>query len=56
MTDQLREFLAAKTLLLILDNVEHLIEAAPLVAEPRCSAGTESLDDESRASAPTGGA
>ena len=33
LTDQLREFLAAKTLLLILDNVEHLIEAAPLVAE-----------------------
>jgi predicted ATPase/class 3 adenylate cyclase len=33
LTDQLREYLAAKSLLLVLDNVEHLIEAAPLVAD-----------------------
>jgi len=33
LADRLREYLAAKNLLLVLDNVEHLIEAAPLVAE-----------------------
>jgi predicted ATPase/class 3 adenylate cyclase len=33
LTDRLHEFLAARDVLLLLDNVEHLIEAAPLVAE-----------------------
>jgi predicted ATPase/class 3 adenylate cyclase len=31
LTDRLRDFLSTKTLLLILDNVEHLVEAAPAV-------------------------
>src|SRR5918995_2588817 len=31
LTDRLRDYLSAKTLLLILDNVEHLVEAAPAV-------------------------
>src|SRR6185369_2246276 len=30
--DRLRDFLAARRLLLVLDNVEHLLEAAPVVA------------------------
>jgi predicted ATPase/class 3 adenylate cyclase len=33
LTDSLREYLVAKNLLLVLDNVEHLTEAAPLVAD-----------------------
>jgi predicted ATPase/class 3 adenylate cyclase len=33
LTDRLREYLAAKNLLLVLDNVEHLTEATPLVAD-----------------------
>ena len=35
--DRLRDFLAAKQLLLVLDNVEHLLAAAPLVAELPCA-------------------
>ena len=31
LADRLRDFLAAKTLLLVLDNFEHLVEAAPAV-------------------------
>jgi class 3 adenylate cyclase len=31
--ERLRDFLAAKQLLLVLDNVEHVVEAAPVVAE-----------------------
>jgi predicted ATPase len=31
LADRLRDFLAARTVLLILDNVEHLVEAAPAV-------------------------
>jgi predicted ATPase/class 3 adenylate cyclase len=31
--DRLREYLAGKQLLLVFDNVEHLIEAAPLIAD-----------------------
>jgi predicted ATPase len=31
LADRLRDFLAAKTLLLVLDNIEHLVEAAPAV-------------------------
>lgn len=33
MGDRIREFLADKRLLLVLDNVEHLVEASPLVGE-----------------------
>ncbi|MDF2758941.1 MAG: adenylate/guanylate cyclase protein, partial [Thermomicrobiales bacterium] len=33
MTDRLKEVLAGQQLLLVLDNVEHLIEAAPVVSE-----------------------
>ncbi len=33
LSDRLRDFLATKELLLVLDNVEHLVEAAPVVGE-----------------------